>query len=297
MRKILIFFLVLSISFTHAQELNCTLTVNHDQVPGTNNQVYKTLEKSLNDFVNKTTWTRNGAYEQIEKINCSMVIIINSEVSNQQFSASIQVQSSRPAYNSNYSTPIFNYNDKDFSFNYQEFEQLNFNPDNFDSNLMSVLAYYCYMIIGMDSDTFSMKGGTSSFEMAQQIANYAQASGYKGWKLSDGNANRFVLINDIMSNTFSPFREAMYLYHINGIDLMSSDLKTSKTNIEAAMKTLAKLHAVRPNSFLSRVFFDSKSDEIVSVFSGGPSIPITDLVDILNKMAPTKASKWATIKY
>jgi len=297
MHKIFSFFLVLTFSFVQAQELNCVVTVNYDMVQGTNTQVYKTLEKALNDFVNNTTWDKSTTYDPLEKINCSMVIIISNQSPNQQFTASIQVQSSRPVYNSSYSTPVFNFNDKDFSFNYQEFEQLNFNPDSFDSNLMSVVAYYCYMIIGMDADTFSPKGGTPNFEMAQQVANYAQASGYKGWKLSDGTANRYVLINDILSNTFSPYREAMYKYHINGIDLMSSDLKTSKTNIKEAIETLNKVHAVRPNSFLIRVFFDAKSDEIVSIYSGGPSIPITDLMDSLNKLSPPNNSKWSNIKF
>ena len=295
MRKIFVFFLTLSFGFLHSQELNCTLNINIDQVQGTNTQIYRTLEKSLNDFINKTNWIQGSDYKTSERINCSMVIIISSQV-NDTFTASIQVQSTRPVFNSSYNTPVLNYNDKDFSFNYREFQPFDFNPDNFDSNLMSVIAYYSYLIIGMDGDTFARGGGSQALGMAQQIANIAQASGYKGWSLSDGPSNRYFLINDMLSNTFAPFRDTMYEYHIQGLDNMTNDLKLAKTNVMSAILLLKKIHSVRQNSLLVRVFFDAKSDEIVSIFSGGPKIPISDLVDGLQKISPTNATNWANIK-
>lgn len=296
MRKFFSFFLFFLFIYAQAQELNCSVKVNYDQISGTNTQVYRTLEKSLNDFVNNTAWTSGRVYKSSEKINCSMVIIVANQA-NDQFSASIQVQSTRPVYNSSYSTPVFNYNDKDFSFSYQEYQQLNFNPDSFDSNLMSVVAFYCYMIIAMDADTYAPKGGTSTYEIAQNVASYAQASGNKGWTLSDGPSNRYFLINDVLSNTFSPYRESMYQYHMQGLDVMYGDALSGKTNIKQAAMNLQKIHSVRPNSLMVRVFFDAKSDEVVSVFSGGPSIPTADLVDALNKISPPNATKWAQIKY
>lgn len=295
MHKILSFILFFSLSFAQAQELNCIVKVNAEQLAVSNNQVFKTLEKSLTDFINKTNWT-SQAYKQNEKINCSMFINVNSYDS-QNFTASIQVQSSRPVFNSTYSSPVFNYNDKDFNFSYTEFQLLNFNPATFDSNLVSVIAFYSYIIIGMDADTFSSKGGTSNFETAQEIASVAQTSGYKGWSQGDGNQNRFHLINDLLSNTYSPFREAMFHYHMLGLDTMTKDLKTAKTEVKTAIKMFSKIYSVRPNAFLTRIFFDAKSDEIVSIFSGGPSVAIDDLVDNLNKVSPLNSAKWVEIRY
>jgi hypothetical protein len=295
MRNIFSLFFVLIFGFTQAQELNCIVTVNADKIGSTNNQVFKTLEKSLNEFVNKTDWT-GQVYKQNEKINCSMFIILTG-YSSGQFTATIQVQSSRPVFNSTYASPVLNYNDKDFNFNYVEFQNLTFSPTSFDSNLVSVLAFYSYMIIGMDADTFSPQGGSKYLEMAQDVSNVALQGGYKGWSQSDGNQNRYFLINDMLSNTFAPFRESMYEYHFKGLDMMNNDLKSAKENIKSSLTILGKIYEIRPNAFLTRVFFDAKSDEIVSVFSGGPNIAIADLVENLNKISPLNSSKWAGIKF
>lgn len=294
MNKILVFFLLLTVGIAHSQELNCTVTVNTDQLANTNQQVYKTLQTSLSEFVNKTSWT-GQVFKQNEKINCSMYIIISSNTSD-QFVATIQVQSSRVIHNSTYSSPVFNYNDKDFSFRYTEFENLIFNPAEFESNLISVVSFYSYMILGMDADTFMPMAGDSYFETAQNIANVAQQSGNKGWSQSDGLQSRYFLINNLVSPTYSEVRQSAYIYHA-GLDMMSNDLKAAKEKIKLSLLNLGKLNAIKPNAFLTRVFFDAKSDEIASIFSGGPSISITDLVDALNKTSPLNSSKWATIKY
>jgi len=295
MSKILFFVFVFSCSLVKAQELNCSVKVNADKVGGTNTQVYKTLEKALGDFVNKTDWTGLGNKPN-ERINCSMIINVTALASD-QFTASIQVQSSRPIFNSSYSSPVLNYNDKDFNFSYTEFQNLTFNPNSFDSNLVSVIAFYAHMIIGLDADTFSLNGGTANFEKAQEIVSLAQTGGFKGWNQGDSNQNRYFLVNDMLSNTYAPYREAMYQYHIQGLDVMTSDLKVAKSKIGEAITTIAKINAVRPNTFLMRVFFDAKADEIVSVFSGGPSISITEIIETLNKISPLNASKWASIKF
>ena len=277
-----------------AQQLNCTVTVNSATITNANLQTFKTLEKSISEFVNKTDWT-GEVYKQNERINCSMYITLNS-FNSDQYSATIQVQSARPVYNSTYSSPILNFNDKDFSFRYVEFENLIFNPTSFDSNLVSVLAFYSFMIIGMDGDTFSPQGGTGWLEVAQEVANVAQQGGYKGWSQSDGNQTRFFLVNDMLATTFAPFRAAMYQYHFEGLDVMAKDLKSAKENIKLSLSTLSEIYAVRPNAFLNRIFFDAKSDEIVSIFSGGPIVPIADLVDNLNRISPLNTSKWTAIK-
>ncbi len=293
MKKFLFLFL-LSGSLATAQ-LNCTVTVNSETIANANPQTFKTLQKAISEFVNKTDWT-GSPYKQHERINCSMYITLNSYNAD-QYTATIQVQSARPIYNSTYSSPVLNINDKDFSFRYVEFQQMVFNPADFDSNLISVLAFYCYMIIGADGDTFSPKGGDPWLEVAQQIASVAQQSNYKGWQQADGNQNRFFLINDMMSSTFEPFRDAMYQYHFEGLDKMADDPKNAKQNVANALQTLSQLHSVRPNSYLSRVFFDAKSDEIVSIFSGGPNVSISEVVDNLNRISPLNSNKWSQIKY
>ena len=294
MRNILSLFLVLIFSCSQAQELNCTVTVNAQKLTNVNQSVFKTLETALNEFVNRTQWT-SQTFKQNEKINCSMYITISSNNSD-QFVATIQVQSSRPIHNSSYASPILNFNDKDFSFKYAEFESLNYNPTAFESNLVSVISFYSYVILGMDADSFVAESGNTYFETAQNISNVAQQSGYKGWTQADGNQSRYFLINDLLSPTFREVRQTMYDYH-NGLDLMNQDLKASKEKIKKSLLNLSKLNATRPNAFLTRVFFDAKSDEIVSIFSGGPTISITDLVDNLNRISPLNSSKWSSIKY
>ena len=295
MRNIYSLLLVFVFGIVQSQQLNCTVNVNADKAASTNKQIFKTLENSLTEFVNKTDWT-GVTYKQEEKINCSMFITVTAYDSN-QFTATIQVQSSRPIYNSTYSSPVLNFNDKDFSFRYTEFENLTFNPNNFDSNLISVIAFYSYVIIGMDGDTFSKLGGSKYLETAQDIANVAISGGYKGWSQSDGNQNRYFLINDMLSTTFSSFRDALYEYNFEGLDMMHKDLNIAKLKIKDAINTLAKINQTRPNAFLTRVFFDAKSDEIVSIYSAGPSMDLRDLIGSLNIISPLNSSKWAGIRY
>jgi hypothetical protein len=288
------FFFLFNTTFLLAQQLNCSVVINAQKVTNTNQQLIKNLETALNEFVNKTDWT-GQALKQNERIKCSIFITLSS-VNSDQFSGTIQVQSSRLIYNSTYSSPVFNFNDKDFNFRYVEFENLIFNPSVFESNLVSVIAYYSYVILGLNMDTFVPFGGNAHLETAQNILNVAQQGGYKGWSQSDGIQNRFFLTNDLLSPTFAPYRQALAEYH-QGLDLMSTDLKSAKEKIKTAILNLSKLNQTRPNAFLTRVFFDAKADEIASIFSGGPSITIADLVEILNKISPMNASKWSQIKY
>ena len=295
MRKLFILFILLTSTFAKSQELNCTVVVNYDKITNANTQIFKTLQTSLNDFVNKNSWSEQ-TYKQNEKIYCNMFITINS-YENSQFGASIQVQCSRPIFNSTYSSPIININDKDFNFRYVEFENLTYNPNSFDSNLMSVIAFYCNLIIGTDAESLQVDGGLPYFQTAQDIVNLGATSGYPGWAQGDKNQNRYSLINDINSPTFSLYRESLTKYHLEGLDTMTDDVKTAKTKVKEAIVEFSKLYNIRPNSYLTRTFFDAKSDEIVSIFSSGPSIPIDDLVDGLNRISPTNAAKWSKIKF
>ncbi|WP_281637812.1 DUF4835 family protein [Flavobacterium marginilacus] len=289
-----VLFLFLGCGFIQAQQLNCTVTLNTQKISNSNQQVFKTLQTAINEFVNKTDWT-GQALPQKEKINCSMYITISSYGSD-QFVANIQVQSSRNIYNSTYSSPVLNINDKDFTFNYTEFENLNFIPTSYSSNLVSVLSFYSYIILGMDADTFVPFIGDRYFKEALNIANLAQQGGYKGWNQSDGATSRYFLIYDLLSPTYADIRQSSSQYY-SGLDIMSQDLKKAKETIKGSLINLAKLNETKPNSYLLRIFMDSKSDEIVSVFTGGPSITITDMVDSLNRTSPSNSNKWQSLKY
>ncbi len=287
--------LLIFFSFTaKGQELNGNVKVNYSMITDANPQIFKTLEKSLNDFVNNTRWT-NRNFGRSERIDCSMLFTITAYDSN-AFSASLQVQSSRPVYNSTYSSPVLNFNDKDISFRYTEGENLIYNPNSFDSNLVALVSFYANIIIGLDADTFEKNGGTPYYEAAQNMASLAQGGNYKGWSQQDGNQNRYFLINNILSNTFTPFREALYNYHFFGLDKMADNQKEAKEKMILAIKGLNQLHSTRPNSFLMRVFFDAKAQEVVDIFSAGPQVTVTELVDVLNRISPLNGSKWNNIR-
>jgi len=293
-RHFFIFFLFISV-LSVGQELNCTVTVVAQQTGNDNNQVFRTLERQLTEFINNTQWTDKKIKTQ-ERIECSMVINVQN-YNNDAFSATLQVQSSRPVYGSTYSTPVYTFNDKDFQFRYLEFQNLVFNSNQFESNLISTLAFHIYMILGMDADTFAPNGGNNYFRQAQTIVNYSAGNGGKGWKLEDGLQSRFALIDNLLSPTYKEFRSSMYSYHRDGLDLMYKDLKKGKEAVSASVSDLQKMHGRRPNSFLMRVFFDSKANEVASIFSGGPSVSISQLVNALNKISPVNASKWQKIKF
>jgi hypothetical protein len=289
-----VLFLFFSCGLIQAQQLNCIVTLNTQKISNANQQVFKTLETAINEFVNKTDWT-GQSLSQKEKVDCSMYITISS-YSSDQFVANIQVQSSRNIFNSTYSSPVLNINDKDFTFNYTEFENLTYIPTSYDSNLVSVLSFYSYIILGMDADTFIPLFGDRYYKEAISIANLAQQGGYKGWNQSDGTLSRYVLINDLMSSTYNDIRQSSFQYY-QGLDMMHQDLKKAKETIKGSLMNLSKLNNNKPNSYLLRVFMDSKSDEIVSIFSGGPSIAINDMVDSLNRTSSSNSSKWQLLKY
>ena len=294
--KGLAFLFVLFVShWTVGQELNCTVTVNADRMTDVNPQIFRNLEKQVSEFLNNTKWT-NLEYQQNEKIACNFFINV-SEFKNNNMAATIQVQSSRAVFNSTYASPILNINDKDFNFRYLEFEQLVFDQNSFNSNLTSVLAFYANIIIGLDMDSFAENGGSKYLEIASNIMNVAQSSGFKGWTQAEGsNNNRYFLISDILSNTFAPYRKALYEYHFKGLDVMSDDLQKGKENIMLAITTLSDIHKVRPNSFVMRTFFDAKTDEVVSIFSGGPKVDVVKLSETLNRISPLNSVNWNKIR-
>ncbi len=297
MRNLLItvIYFVFSSALT-AQELNCAITVNSDQVAQTNQQVFKTLERALNDLVNKTKWT-NRTTKENERINAQMFITITKYESN-RFEGTIQMQSSRPVFNTSYETPVFNYKDDRLTFEYIEFQPMVFNENVYESNIVSVVAYYVYVILGLDADTFSLEGGTDNFKTAQKIVTQAQGSNSKGWShTADNDRSRFDLVDNLLSNTYREYRVAMYNYHRKGLDILGNNNSTGKQVIAGTMKLFETMIKRRPNAFLISTFFDAKSDEIQNIFSDGPKVYIVKLKETLNIIAPLYSSTWNDIKY
>jgi len=295
MRKISFIICFLFVYIAQAQELNCTVTVDAAQTGQPNLQLFRTLETQLREFVNNTKWT-DKTYKHQERIDCNMTMII-SQMNGEDFNATLQIQASRPVFESTYDSPIYNYYDRQVNFKYKEFEPFNFNINNFDSNLMSVVAFHVYSIIGIDADTYELEGGEPYFQIAKQITNTAASGQYQGWKAADGNQSRYRFNDALISSAYKEFHQALYVYHRQGLDLMSSNTKTAKEKISESIALLRGINDRRPNSFLLRTFFDAKGDEIESVFSGGPQVDIVKLVENLNRMAPTKRSNWEKIKF
>jgi hypothetical protein len=296
MRKILCFlFLIAASQLSFSQQLNCEIIVNAEQTGQSNLSVFKTLERSLNEFVNQTTWT-DRKFQNHERINCSMFITINS-FEGESFNGTIQIQSSRPVYGTSLITPVFNFNDEQFSFNYREYQPLNYSSNSYTSNLVSVLSFYVYTILGLDADTFSPEGGTAYFEEANRIVTTAQQGSSRGWQAADGQRSRFRLNADLLANTYAEYRTALYDYHRLGLDVMHEDILTGKEMIAQSLRKLEVMNNRRNNSLLLRMFFDSKADEISSIYSGGPAYENSDqLIKTLNSIAPRYARNWRNIR-
>lgn len=294
MRKFIRILFFLAVVQLNAQELNCSISINTDNIPGSNKHIFSTLENSLNEFINNTRWTQY-TYKLQERIVCNMTITL-LEQQGSSFKGNIQIQSSRPVYNSSYLTPVFNFKDSNFSFQYIEYQPLIYNENMFESNLVSMMTYYVYVILGMDAATFSQYGGIPFFTKAQDVVAQAQQSGYTGWNQSDGPRTRFMLTDNLLSPAYKEFHTTMYLYHLKGLDLMIENPSTAKENIGESIDILKTLYNARPDAFLLRVFMDSKSDEIVDIYSDGPRYDTFKLKEDLLKISPLNAEKWNEIK-
>lgn len=298
MRRIIfltLFSLVFVSPIFSQEELNAVVVVNADRVQSTNKQVYTTLEQSITEFINQTRWTNKKVLPQ-ERINCAFTIIINEQNGN-NFTGSIQVQSARPVYNASYETTLLNINDTNFSFQYNEFEPLIFNPNSFDSNLVSVIVFYVYTIIGIDADSFALNGGDNYLKFAQNVMLQAQQSGDAAWENKVGEQNRFTLIDNLLSSKFSTLRAIYYNYHRKGLDNFIEKEVESKKAIAQSVIDLEKLFNITVGNYMIRVFLDAKSDEIVNIFSTGKSSGYEAKVkEILERVAPTQNSKWKQIK-
>ncbi|MGB0880636.1 MAG: DUF4835 family protein [Polaribacter sp.] len=288
------FLVVFSILNINSQELNCLVTVNHQQIAGSNKQIFTTLESALTEYINQTKWT-NREVKPEERINCAMTIIITSRDAN-TFKATLQIQSTRPVYNSTYASPILNIKDNDFTFKYNEFDPLIYNKNSFDSNLISTITFYTYIILGTDADTFKKYGGEENLKEAQNVMLQAQQSGLASWSNQVGKQNRFTLIDNLLSPKLKTYRNTLYEYHRNGLDNFSSNEKNAKQKLENSVLSLEGLYNRTVGNYLIRVFFDAKADEIVNIYSDGSDTRSEQrLVQVLRKISVNNNSKWSKI--
>ena len=268
---IILFGVFILVNNINAQELRCNIQLVTQQIQGSNKQVFRTLQTAIYEFVNNRSWTQN-MYDPNERIECNILINLTEE-SGDQYKGSIQVQSRRPVYNSTYSTTVFNFLDDNFDIRYVEFQPLEFDDNQHLSNLTSILAFYAYMIIGLDMDTFAPEGGTEYLQKAESIVLNAQNNAAEaGWKAfgSSGNRNRYWLSQNINNIEYRPVRNYLYTYHRLGMDKMESNVNTARDQIEESLKMLQTVYRNQPDiyMFLLQVMFDAKSDEYVSVFKG-----------------------------
>lgn len=276
------------------QELLCNVTIN-TKVQSSVTRIYKSMKNDIRDFMNNRSWTTDK-FSQSERIKCNIFITINEQVGTTKFNASIQVQSSRPVFNSAYSSPIINLKDNEFSFEYIENTALTFSPDLYRDNLSSVLAYYAYIIIGYDYDTFGKSAGTPYFMMAKEVVNKAQSAPTSGWRAFESDQNRYWIVENILNSQFEPFRECLYQYHRLGLDVMYDDPIEGRSEITAALEKLVKVHRASPASYNTQIFFKAKADEVVGIYSNAQPMEKAQVYNILQTLDPTNLDKYAKLK-
>ena len=278
-----------------AQELEAKVVVNHQKIQGTNTSVFTTLQESITEFMNTRKWT-NAQYATREKIVCSFNLIVNEYSDDGRFACNLMVQSNRPVYNASYNTTVFNFNDVAVNFNYIEHDKLEFADEMIDNNLTAVLAYYAYLIIGLDMETFALKGGTDILHKAENVVNNAQMIGEDGWKAFGDSKNRHALVNDYMNGAMEPYRQLMYDYHRKGLDEMAQNAERGRSNITTALTLLEKARQEKSMSALPQLFTEIKKDELLGIYSKGTTKEKEEVVRILSYVNPSYTSDWEELK-
>ena len=281
-----------------AQEIDARININYKKIQGSSTSVFETLKTALTEFINERQWT-TLQFKRNERINCNFNITVNAydEAAN-SFECALMVQSNRPVFNSNYTTTVFSTNDPNFNFNYQEYDQIEFRPDVLDNNLTAVIAYYVYLMIGMDLDTMSPLGGTELLKMAQNIVNNAQSLNYKGWKAFEDSKNRHAIITDMLDGGMEPFRSMHYKYYREGLDVMAENAERGRAGITAAMELLQKARENKSMSMLPELFTEYKRDELVSIYNKEKANAQERLTvsEILSRINPSQNSYWRKMK-
>ncbi|MCK3685012.1 DUF4835 family protein [Maribellus sp. YY47] len=277
-----------------AQELRCNVTVSARGIQGANQNLFRTMQSDIYDFMNNRKWTEH-VYGYDEKIRCNILIRLDEQVSADEFKGSIQVQLTRPVFNSSYTSTVLNIKDNDFHCNYVEFQPLEFNETSNRDNLTNILAYYAYIILGFDYDTFSPEGGTEFFQKAQSIVNNSQNARERGWKSFESERNRYWLTENILNKSYSSFRSCMYNYHRMGLDIMSDRAEEGRATIANSLRDIQKVFRRRPSTYILQIFFDAKVDELVNVFSKSFPDERSRVLTILNEVDPSNGSKYEKI--
>lgn len=278
---------------TKAQELNCNLKINTEKIQGTNKSVFTTLQKDATEYLNNRKWTTLN-YDQEERIECNINIIINA-VQGDTYTAELTVQSRRPVYQSSYYTTLLNFRDVLFTFDYTEFQPLEFDSNNLTSNLISVLTYYAYLIIGYDMDSFSSLGGTPYFQAAENIVNQAQSKNWVGWKAFENSKNRYALISNIMDEAFKKYRQYFYQYHRQGLDMMTANPTNGRAKIADGINTLLEAYNARPKTIVISSFIDAKNDELINLFKNGTTDEKKQVYEVLSTINPSQNNRYEQI--
>ena len=278
-----------------AQELEAKVVVNHSKIQGTNNSVFTTLQEAMTEFLNTRKWS-NSQYATRERIACSFNLIVNEYSDEGRFGCSLMVQANRPVYNASYNTTVFNFNDNAVDFNYIERDKLEFSDDVIDNNLTAVLAYYAYLIIGLDMDTFAPMGGTDVLQKAENVVNNAQMIGEDGWKAFDDSKNRHAIVNDYMNGAMQPYRQLLYDYHRKGLDEMAQNAERGRSNITTSLTLLEKVKQDKPMSVLPQLFTEIKKDELLGIYSKGTTKEKEEVCRILTLVNPSFTEDWEKMK-
>lgn len=281
-----------------SQELNCNVQISAQKIQGSNRQVFENMQRDIYEFMNNTVWT-NNVFSYSERIDCNILINLTDQISADEFNGTIQIQTRRPVYNTTYNSTLLNFIDNNFRFRYVEFQPLEFDPTTYRSNLISVLAYYTYIIIGFDYDSFSPLGGTEYFQMAEKIVTNAQNAPEQGWKPYDGsrNRNRYWLVKNILNKEYEGVRKFIYEYYIDGLDKMESRPAEARTGIAESLKLVQDVYRRKPDPFMYyiQVVMNAKADEIINIFSGSFPEEKSRVVQILTEIDPANKSKYEKI--
>lgn len=293
MKRLLVVFITLSLFLgVNSQELDCRIQLNYSRLPGTTyQQTFQTLQQQLYEFINNTNWT-NHVYAREERIECNIFITVEEAISADEFRASIQVQSSRPVFNTHYMSQVFNHRDNDFQFRYTEHEPLEFNENTHLSNLTSVLAFYVYIILGFDYDTFGPMAGTEYFQQAERIVQNAQNAQERGWKAFENLTNRYWLVENLLNEQYSGMREFQYNYHRRGLDIMHDKPTDGRRAIEEAIENFRNVHRRRPGSFLMQIITTAKRQEIINIFKEAFPDEKARIYNIMREVDPANTSDY-----